>query len=199
MKKLIVILTIVLTGCAYKVKTPIQQISFIETNELDTTKIRFNGYYHLIEDTVVYTNGYKYIFKSDKTSNLRIFNKNKYLYFNSGKINEYSPLTCEYYKKENNRYKKYEIKYPKYTIKNDSLYTYHSILITVGAGQRVPVYCNFRGFVKNKDTIIDWKVIPPYPKDFTEFVIENNKHLFKSHTLYFIKTDAVKCLKMDEL
>jgi hypothetical protein len=197
MKKIILITTLILAGCAYKVKTPIKPISFIETHELDTTKIRFNGYYHLIEDTVVFTNGYKYIFPSDKTSNLRIFNKNKNLYFNSGKINEYSPLTCEFYKKENDRYNRYKIKYLRYTIKNDSLYTYNYILITVGAGQRVPVYCNFRGFVKNRDTITNWKVIPPYPKDFTKFVKERNKDLFEPHTLYFVKTDAVKCLDMD--
>lgn len=197
MKKLILIITVIITGCAYTVKTPIQPLSFIETQNLDTTKIRYNGYYHLIEDTVVYTNGFKYVFPSDKTSNLRIFNKNRNIYFNSGKINEYSPLTCEFYQKENNRYSKYGIKYTKFTIKNDSIYTYHGILITVGAGQRVPVNCNFRGFIKNKDTITDWKIIPPYPKDFTKSVKERNKNLFEPHTLYFVKTDAVKCLKMD--
>jgi hypothetical protein len=197
MRKLIVLITIVLISCAYKVKTPIEPISFIETHELDTTKIRYDGYYHLIEDTVVYTNGYKYVFLSDKTSNLRIFNKNKNIYFNSGKVNEYSPLTCEFYQKENDRYNKYKIKYLKYTIKNDSLYTYNGILITVGAGQRVTVLCNFRGFIKNKDTITDWKVIPPYPKDFTKSVLKRNADLIEPHTLYFVKTDAVKCLKMD--
>jgi hypothetical protein len=52
-------------------------------------------------------------------------------------------------------------------------------------------------FVKTRDTITEWKVIPPYPKDFTKFVKKINKHLFEPHTLYFVKTDAVKCLQME--
>lgn len=107
-------------------------------------------------------------------------------------------MNCEFYQKENDRYSKYKIKYSKFTIKNDSIYTYHAILITVAAGQRVPVWCNFRGYVKNKDTITDWKIIPPYPKDFTKSVKKWNADLFKPHTLYFVKTDAVKCLQMND-
>ncbi len=198
MKNLLLIIIVIFTSCAYKIKEPIQSTSFIDSVTLDTTKIRFDGFYNLIEDTIIFRNGTKYYFPRSNTNNVRIFNKNKNLYFSSGKINEYSPLNCEFYQKENKRYNEYNIKYPKFTIKNDSIYTYHGILITVGAGQRIPVFCNFRGFVKTRDTITDWKIIPPYPKDFTKFVKKNNEELFKPHTLIFIKTNAVKCLEMDK-
>jgi hypothetical protein len=198
MKRLILIMTVILNGCAYKVKTPIQPISFIETYKLDTTKIKFNGYYNKIVDTIISFDGLKYSTPLKITNELIIFNKNKKIFINVNEsTNDSSSFNCKYYKEIFVRYSKYKINYPKYTIKNDSLYTYHGILITVSAGQRVPVYCNFRGYVKNRDTITDWKVIPPYPKDFTKFVKKINADLFVPHTLFFVKTDAVKCLKMD--
>lgn len=197
MKKIIVLIILILTSCAYKIKEPAaKSISFIESYPLDTTKIKYNGFYNKIQDTVVYANNYKYTLAKNSYCDLIVFNKNKNIYITGSLIEYKSALNCKYYEEEYKRYSKYEIKYPKFTIKNDSLYTYHSILITVSAGQRVPVYCNFRGFVKNRDTITDWKVTPPYPKDFTKSVIKWNADLFKPHTLYFVKTDAVKCLQM---
>jgi hypothetical protein len=198
MKKLILIISIILTGCAYKVKTPIQPISFIATNLLDTTKVRYNGYYNKIVDTIVYSNGYKYSFPKSVTNDLIVFNKNKNIYVDDATATKDSlSFNCKYYNEIHNRYKLYSNKFDTFTIRKDSIYTYFACLITVGAGQRVPINCNFRGFIKNKDTIIDWKIIPPYPKDFTKSVKERNKDLFEPHTLYFVKTDAVKCLQMD--
>ncbi len=198
MKKLILIMTVILTGCAYKVKTSIQPFSIIESYKLDTTKIRYNGYYNKIVDTLYTFDGLKYSVPRKMANELVVFNKNKNIFIDANEsTNDSSSFSCKYYQKIVTRLKKYNSNYLKYTIKNDSLYTYNGVLITVGAGQRVPVYCNFRGYVKNRDTITDWKVIPPYPKDFTKFVKKINKNLFEPHTLYFVKTDAVKCLQMD--
>lgn len=198
MKKLILLITVVLYGCAYKVKSPIQPVSFIETHKLDTTKIRYNGYYNKIVDSLYTFDGLKYSVPRKLANELIVFNKNKNIFIDANEsTSDSSSFNCKYYKETHDRYNRYGIKYPKFTIKNDSIYTYHGILITVGAGQRVPVNCNFRGYIKNRDTIIDWKIIPPYPKDFTKFVKEINKDLFEPYTLYFVKTDAVKCLQMD--
>jgi hypothetical protein len=198
MKKLILITTVIVTACAYKVKEPIRPMSFIETCELDTTKIRYDGYYNKIVDTLYTFDGLKYSVQRKTANELVVFNKNKNVFIDANEsTNDSSSFNCMYYQKIASRIKKYKIKYLKYTIKNDSLYTYNYILITVGAGQRVPVYCNFRGFVKNRDTITDWKLIPPYPKDFTKSVLKWNADLLEPHTLYFVKTDAVKCLKME--
>lgn len=204
MKNLILItITFLLTSCAYKISEPIQPLSIIESCKLDTTKIRFDGYYNTLDTLVVKDKRRSDYGKSNsqlyKTIHLKIFGKNKKQFISFDNTKDNSALTCEFYNKEFDRYKLYGIKCPKFTIKNDSIYSYDIDLITVSAGQRVPVGFNYRGFVKNRDTIIDWKIIPPYPKDLTKFVLEVNKDFFKPKTLYFVKTDAVKCLKIDEL
>lgn len=202
MKLLIVTLFLILTSCAYKTKTDIKPNFVYENQTLDTTKIKFNGYYNILDTVLI-----KDVRRGDygkrncdiyKTINLKVFGKTKNIFNSYRDTKDNSAFSCEFYKEEFERYKLYNIDYEKFIIKNDSIYTYSLQLITVGAGQRVPVYCNYRGFVKNRDTIIDWKVIPPYPKDFTKFVIEKNKDLFEPKTLYFVKTDAVNCLKIDE-
>lgn len=198
MRKLILIITLFLTSCAYKVKTPVQAISIIEAYKLDTTKIRFNGYYNLIADTIAFSNGYKYTFARHTTDNLTVFNQNKNIYICGGATIDNSAKSCEFYQRIVNWSQTHKEDYlGKYTIKNDSIYAYALTHIVIRAGGVADVYCNYRGYVKNRDTIIDWKIIQPYPKDFTKFVIENNKNLLKPHILYFVKTDAVKCLKMD--
>lgn len=199
MKKIILIMTVILTGCAYKVnEPPIRPMSFIETYELDTTKIRYDGYYNKIVDTLHTFDGLKYSVPRKIANDLVVFNKNKNIFIDANEsTNDSSSFNCMYYQKIAFRLKKYNSNYLKYTIKNDSLYTYNGVLITVGAGQRVPVYCNFRGFIKNRDTITDWKVIPPYPKNITKSVLKWNADLIEPHSLYFVKTDAVKCLQME--
>ncbi len=199
MKKIIFISILVFSSCAYKVKTSIKPLTVIESQKLDTTKIRYNGYYNKIVDTFVYSNGLRYDFPKSITNELIVFSKNKKIYINDNTATrDSSSFNCKYYKEIYTRLKLYNVDLPNFTVKNDSIYTFFDAIITVGGGQRVPVYCNYRGYVKNRDTIADWKVIPPYPKDFTKFVIEKNKDLFEPKTLYFVKTDAVKCLKIDE-
>lgn len=199
MKILIILLCIIFLSCS-EVKQ-LKASSFID-NQIDTTKIHFDGYYNTLDTITI-----KDIRRGDygkrncdiyKTISLKIFGKTKNIFNSYKDTKDSSALFCRFYEQEFNRYKLNNIDFEKFTIKNDSIYTYTLQLITVGAGQRVPVYCNYRGFVRNRDTITDWKVIPPYPKDFSKFVIEKNKDLFEPKTLYFVKTNAVKCLKIDE-
>lgn len=199
MKRLILIITVILTGCAYKVKTQIQPLSIIETYKLDTTKIRFDGYYNNIVDTIFYSNGYKYNFpKSSISDRLVVFNKNKNIYIEGGATIDSSSFTCKYYQDIEIWYKTHNENYlGRFTIKNDSVYAYALTSIRIRAGGVTDVYCNYKGYIKNRDTITDWGIVPPYSEDFTKFVIENNKNLLRPHTLYFVKTDAVKCLQMD--
>jgi hypothetical protein len=235
MKKIILGLCVIISSCAYRPKVDVKPISIIESYKLDTTKIRFNGYYNVLDVSVIkipncdinetkvksnFTSNGNVDKKRDsiifavkskncenngkrnsdvyKSIDLMVFGKTNFFYFEYEKIIDNSAQKCFFYEEIYKRHKLYNFRYERFSIKNDSIYGYVSPLITVGAGQRVPVYCNYRGYVKNRDTITDWKVIPPYPKDFTKFVIEKNKDLFQPKTLYFVKTDAVKCLKMDE-
>ena len=191
-----------LASCAYKVKAPIQAISFIETQILDTTKIRFNGYYNTLDTTIISDErdinyGKK---NSDlyKTLYLKVFGITKANYIDEVGTKNNESFICEYYKQIVEWNKEHNQMYlGRYTIKHDSVYSYTPVYITVGAGRKEVVNCNFRGFVKNRDTITDWKIIPPYPEDFTKFVTKINQHLFEPQTLYFVKADAVKCLQME--
>lgn len=197
MKKTLLILIFIFSSCAYKPKPDVKPFSFLETHPLDTTKVRFDGYYTEIPDTIVYANGYQYKLKRHFAHGLSVLAKNKKIYSYEGILDNKEPLKCDFYEEERNRIKKNGAELDKFTIKNDSLYTTGYALVTIWGGRKYPIFCNFRGFVKNRDTITDWKIVPPYPKDFTKFVFTNNDHLLKPHTLYFVKTDAVKCLKMD--
>lgn len=57
---------------------------------------------------------------------------------------------------------------------------------------------NFRGIIKNRDTITDWKVVPPYPNGLNKEDLDyySNKSGLVPKTLYFVKTDAVRCLNV---
>ncbi|GEM54931.1 hypothetical protein B0A58_02810 [Flavobacterium branchiophilum NBRC 15030 = ATCC 35035] len=55
------------------------------------------------------------------------------------------------------------------------------------------IYLNFEGEIKNKDSIVNWHLVPPFPK-FNKKEMELNKDLFEPKTLIFVKSDAVKKL-----
>ncbi|MEO4004116.1 hypothetical protein [Flavobacterium sp. CAU 1735] len=202
MKKIILIMSLVSMGSAYKVPFPIKPVSFIETHKSDTSKIRFNGFYNTLDTAIINRQNDIYFGKSShelySSLYLVIFGRNKKIYIDGVETFGNKPFTCEYYKRIRDWNKLHKEEYlGNYTIKNDSIYAHVEVRTVTSAGRIKSIYCNYRGYIKNKDTITDWKVIAPYPKDFTKFVIEKNQWLFKSKTLYFVKTDAVKCLQMD--
>lgn len=166
---------------------------------LDTFKVRFDGYYNKLDTTIITfdseAKGKKYneIYSSN---DLVVFNSKKDVYINGGGTKHNGPLTCEYYNKIVNWHKKQKSEiFGNYTIKNDSIYAYVPVTIkTWGMISRIRKF-NYRGYIKNRDTILDWKIILPYPKGTSKFIIENNKDLFNPQTLYFVKTEAVKCLQ----
>ncbi len=198
MKKILLLIPIVLlSACAYKIKEPIQPLSFIAHYPLDTTKIKFDGFY---------TNTYLDLVKERddefadySSSDMIIFNGNnkvKSFYYILTKNND--PFNCDFYTNFVATTKKYTKKgIGNFTIKNDSIYAYVPIYLALTGHRFAEVDFNYRGYLKSKDTITDWKVIKAYPKDITKNAISLNPRLFEPQTMYFVKSDAVKCLEMD--
>lgn len=74
-----------------------------------------------------------------------------------------------------------------YVFNNDTLLA--KIPITLyGGGMRQKIYeAYFQGVVKNKDTILNWRMIPPYPKANER--LNGNFHFLKTpHMLHFIES-----------
>jgi hypothetical protein len=83
-----------------------------------------------------------------------------------------------------------------YYINNDTLRAKTPVYL-YAPGMRLKLYeCNYIGIIKNRDTITDWHIVPPYPKANPKFN-ENFHDLLEPHTLYFIKSTALS--KLDSL
>lgn len=80
-----------------------------------------------------------------------------------------------------------------YSIKNNTI-TAHLPLVLFVRGMRTKIFqAHFRGTIKNRDTIINWRMIPPYPDAPKKF---NNdfKDLTAPKLLYFIESKELSGL-----
>jgi hypothetical protein len=78
-----------------------------------------------------------------------------------------------------------------YYIINDSVFAKIPSAFAIG-GMRMRLFeANYIGYIKNKDTIIGWKMVAPYPNVKSKL---NNYFIRDTtpKTLYFIKYDGVK-------
>lgn len=199
MKKIIILFVLIYLSCGQiKHSKPLNIIS--DSNAFDTIKIRFDGFYNVL-DTIKITYNCPAKGKTGNeiyTSISQVIFYNNNIYMSPGGTVDNSPFMCEYYKSIIKWHKDHkEDLFGNYLIKKDSIYAYLAVTLKTWGMISKTLKCNYRGYIKNKDTIVDWKIIPPYPKGTSKFVLENNKDLFKPQTLYFVKTDAVKCLQMD--
>lgn len=198
MKKIIPLFILICFSCGH-IKNA-KPITYLTTEPLNVSKIRFDGFYNTL-DTVKITYNCDAKGKTGNqiyTSINQVILYNNNIYVSPGGTVDDSPFMCEHYKwvADWNKEHKEEF-FGSYTIKNDSIYAYLPVTIKTWGMISRKVKCNYRGYIKNKDTIVDWKIISPYPKGMSKFIRENNKDLFEPQTLYFVKTDAVKCLQMD--
>src|SRR5690606_5985067 len=81
-----------------------------------------------------------------------------------------------------------------YKIIEDSIHATISTMFFAAGNRLIYLKANYIGYMKNRDTILGWKMIPPYPKiklRFNEFFPEDTT----AKMLYFIKNDAVGALE----
>lgn len=157
-------------------------------NPIDSSKIRFDGFYSAI-DTTTLPNGNK---RSEvyTSQNEVVFCLNKKQYISNGASVSNEALTCDFYRNISSEL------LGEFTIKGNEIYSYSPLYFVMYGSFSKIHYAHFKGYIKNRDTIVDWKIVPPYPKNIGNWEINHprNKFQFMPKTLYFVKTDAVKCL-----
>jgi hypothetical protein len=182
---LVIILTCVILFSCYPEKGMVRFSNQpIEIN--DTSKIRFDGIYNPLDTSLMY-NGEKYN-EHYTVANIYFFNRAGLAYNIRGGWVDSSFMECESFKVTRPE------KIGAFYIVKDSIFA----AIPTTIVRRGMVYRNyiayFKGRLKNRDTIVDWKIIPPYPVKKSELLKHQNKDLLEPRTLYFIKNDAVDCV-----
>ncbi len=84
-----------------------------------------------------------------------------------------------------------------YVIHNDTIWAKLPILLK-GRGEIPKIYESyFQGEIKNRDTIVNWRMIRPFPKANRNWNKEDFKHLTKPHQLRFLESKEL--LGLDSL
>ena len=84
-----------------------------------------------------------------------------------------------------------------YVIRNDTIWAKLPILLN-GRGMIPKIYESyFQGEIKNRDTIVNWRMIRPFPKANRNWNDEGFKLLIKPHQLHFIESKEL--LGLDSL
>jgi len=93
---------------------------------------------------------------------------------------------------------KYYIDPGNYIVRNDTIYANIPIYLHgnnwLGWYIYKPYECSFIGRIKNRDTIVDWHLVPPYPNIKIK---ENYMDLVRPRMLYFIESEEL--LGLDSL
>lgn len=153
--------------------------------QFDSTKIRFDGYYSAYDSF----SKNSFINTNPPCISLYplVFIKKNRLFFLGTCVTYDAFQRCDFYKKIKTNY------IGNFVIKGDSIFAYTPTEFNVWGMRGKPYYTNYSGYLKNSDTIINWRMIPPYPNVDLRF-----NECFYNDTiprkLSFIKTDAVKCL-----
>lgn len=178
-----------LNSCKSYQTTPNILLEVVYDNLIvDTTIIRYDGMYN-VYDTSILNSGYKANEKFT-TINEVVFLKNGTIFRNGGNSIDSLIFGNDMWILIGT-----ELKHSlgEYLIIGDSIYAYTPFQMSIGGGRFKPFNANFSGYIKNKDTILNWRMVPPYPdvdpKLNNYFVNDTTPR-----TLYFIKNDAVKCL-----
>lgn len=151
----------------------------------DTLKIRFDGFYNTY-DTSLNNNGCNRndVYTSD---HLVIFTKEDRIFRMDGVSIDSIVFTEDYYRNLKPK------NIGNYWINGDSIFALVPTALFVRGGRLKLFNAYFSGVIKNKDTLINWKMIPPYPDVKPKW----NQYFVSDTTprmLYFIKTESVRYL-----
>lgn len=158
----------------------------------DSARIRFDGIYNTWDTSRLAGSGER-MCDVYKSLNFSFFTPNKKAYSVKGATMDYSFEECKFYGTLNSK------DFGEYKIIGDSIFASIPTVFILG-GMRYKQLKNpahFRGYIKNRDTILDWHIIPPYPLRMRKFIREQNAFLITPHVLYFMHNDGIKCLPID--
>lgn len=147
--------------------------------------IRYDGIYNTYDTSLLF---------SGKKRNEEFVTDGEVIFFNNGRTVKMNNVTIDSIAFHINYYKGITSKILGiYLIKGDSIFV-HTPIFLYHRGKTIKYHnVHFRGIIKNRDTILDWKMVPPYP----DVDLRLNDYLKKYTTpkmLYFIKNDAIRCL-----
>lgn len=149
-------------------------------------KVTLNGYYNTYD-----TN---YIYKYDKndtntTVDILVFLNATNIFYNGHAVSSERPdFNWEFFKRNAKR------RIGSYSILDDSLYVSVNTAFAGPSNMIRYFRANYSGYILNKDTIIGWKMIPPYPKVKLRF----NEHFYEDtipKTLFFVPHKKVEQLQ----
>ena len=176
-----------LIACNTTHDAPNNMINHVFNNyTIDTCKLRDDGMYNVYDTTKLH-NGNK-VNDEFTTSREVVFLKNGKIFKSGGYSIDSLIYKDEYWVRLSTEYINL---WGNYRIINDSIYAYSPFSLSIGGGRFKPFYANFIGYVKNKDTILNWRMVPPYPDVDPEI----NNYFINDTTpqlLYFIKNNAIR-------
>lgn len=153
---------------------------------VDTSKLRFDGYYTISNDT-----GYT-LDKYSAVNPVFFTPKNKIYVSHGAYIKTDSSLfTCAFYKKMG------ADRLGVYIIEGNKITAFVPVVVSIGEGALYYTYnLHFSGIIVDKGTITNWSAVPPYPDKIKKRDLENpqNSGFFREHDLKFIQADSIACL-----
>jgi hypothetical protein len=151
---------------------------------VDTGKVRFDGYYTNISEFDYSRDNYTAV-------NPVFFTPKNKLYVSHGAYikTDSSLFTCTFYKKLPAAH------LGRYIIEGNKIAAFVPVAVAMGEGAWYGIYnLHFSGTIANKESITNWKAVPPFPKRIKKRDIAYNSGIFKEHDLLFIQADSIKCL-----
>ena len=175
-------LTLLLSCNPYKVR----KISGIDlsTIQADTTfRLRSDGLYSTID---VEADAFK---KLKPYRPLIVLNTQKSIFMNEVNFDDTALRFQDYA-----RFPRFLDDVGDYVIRNDTIWAKIPIAL-YGRGMTVLVYeTYFQGEIKNRDTIVNWRMIRPFPKAIKSLNEESFEVLTKPHQLQFIESKELSGL-----
>ncbi|MGJ7030925.1 hypothetical protein [Niabella hirudinis] len=185
-----IVATTLLTSCL-KAKQLTFPGYFRNPPKCDTALLKFDGFYSVI-DTSILPSGERTqgVFTSIYPVT---FTKNNKVYIISGNTAVgYPSVRCDTYVNVNNA------DIGRYYIQNNEIIAFALVTLAMKGGSYFSRYwLHFKGEIKNRDTIVNWRAVSPFPDKVgkTEINDEQNRRIFKPNQLHFQENSAVKCLK----
>lgn len=153
---------------------------------IDVTKLNFDGFY----------SRYDKKYPHDRYMALLpiIFKKKNKIFIDAGGFTVERPMICSDFSNIKNS------DLGTYIIIGNEIIAFVPTNIAFGDGAYYKTYSlNYKGYIKNRDTIINFHAVPPFPNKFDKAVFNSshNTSIFEPQTYIYIENDTVHCLKAE--
>lgn len=185
MKQLILLITAILFYIGLLSFADVKTEDF-EPGQEDTGKLRFDGLYSTYANEGLCGPQHNLPFKA---LNYFVLLDNKKIYYNARGGACDSPDFLDY------SFEHWACKMVgTYTVHNDTMYANIPVIFSHPCRAVKLATTHYKGYVKNADTVVGWRMVPPYPK-----LKEKYKSYFVEDTIpklmYFLKNNSIVTLE----